>query len=325
MTEERKTEERKTEKGNIVHPGHPVPDEVAEGLRYIREEELAAQAQQDETAKLARPTEEEHRLIDEVYESVGQTLGLDVAKLRTRLEDIRTSKTRRIRDRGVTQTPKAYKLVPLDYEPGAPERTDRSFWWAETEWEHPRPDFTADMRADGLHFTGGIFHHSRDPRHTRFWAQAKFELQADRIPPPTASDRWCSIPYVEIFGGVTGITGSEDPFTGELIANCWMHRRQRITNGFGFGPQGPVPIVLGEAGEWQPLILEQDNSRVVRVPMPGIVWMPPVRFSQPNRAASLWAELRILFEIEVDGHGSDILADPEILIRTFQWPLARPL
>jgi hypothetical protein len=321
---ERQMTEKGNEKGNIVHPGHPVPDEVANGLRCIREEELAALARRDEAAKLARPTEEERRSLIEIYESAGQALGLDVTKLRTRLDDIRTSKMGRIRDRVVSQPPKAYDLVPLDYEPGAPDRTDRSFWWARTEWFWPS-DFTADLRSDGLHFTGGITHHSGDLRIARFGAVAHFELQADRIPPPTVSDVWISIPHVELFGGIFGRSGNSDITTGDLWSKCWMHRRQTILNGFNFGPSGPVPIVLGQADERQTLIFEENQDRRVDFRMPGFLWMPRVEFSNINRAASLWAELEITFEIQVEGHGSDLWADPEVVLRTFQWPLARPL
>ena len=303
----------------FVNPAHPGTDELAEDLRSTREAELAILARQDEVTKLGRLSEEERISSTSGYEAIAQTLGVDVEDLRTRHHDVVTNKSARLIE--LLNSPFAQTfthLSPLNHEPGPPGPTDHSFWWAETEWAHPG-DFTSDFRDDGLHFGAGISHHSGDLRIDRFGAWATFEVQPERIP-HSSIGRWRSTPHVELFGGVRGYSGTEDIFTGDLWSKCWMYRRQRLFQR-GIGPTGPEPIVRGEREEWQTLIFEEDGGRAVRFDMPGFQWMPPIDFGGVSTADSLFCELKISFEIQVEGAGTILWADPEVLLRTFQWPL----
>jgi hypothetical protein len=307
-----------TKVSSIVHPGHRIPNEVDEGLRYFEQEERVALARHDEIARLARPTEEERQAKANAYLSAGRTLGLDVDGFTTSLRDIRAKREERVSkmDPGVRASSR--NLTPLDLEPIHPERIDHSFWWAQTDWFNPG-DFSADFRADGLHFTRGITHHSGSLRIDRFGMVARFELQANRIP-HSGIRRWRSTPHVELFGAILGKTGDNDITTGDLWSKCWMFRRQTLLQ-FGFGPTGPVPIVVGEGRDNQLLIFEENQARTVRAYMPGFQWMPPVDFGNINLASSLWVHLEVRFDVQVEGHGSLLWMDPEVLIRSFQWPL----
>jgi hypothetical protein len=99
-----------------------------------------------------------------------------------------------------------------------------------------------------------------------------------------------------------------------------MHRDQQLFQR-GFGQDGPVPIVLGQAHESENLIFEEDGDRSVHVGLRGFQWMPPVTFGNINLANSLWSRVEIRFDIQTEGAGTLLWLDPEVLLRTFQWPL----
>jgi hypothetical protein len=87
------------------------------------------------------------------------------------------------------------------------------------------------------------------------------------------------------------------------------------------GANGPVPLILGKAHEFENLIFEEDGGRPVHVGLRGFQFMPPLMISNINPRLSLWARLEVRFDIQTEGAGSLLWADPEVLVRTFQWPL----
>ena len=178
---------------------------------------------------------------------------------------------------------------------------------------------TLPFRADGLHFLGGVTTHDGDLYFDNFGAVALFELQSNRIPQST-SGRWLSIPHVELFGGLLGYTGDDDISTGDLWSKCWMHRDQQVFQ-WGFGPQGPAPLIRGQAHESETLIFEENGERSVHANLRGFQLMPTVAVSNIDRANSLWARVEIRFDIQTEGAGSLLWLDPEVLLRTFAWPL----
>lgn len=316
---------------NFQHPDHNVPDEILSSLGNFHDAELATMARQDRIAQLARPNEEERRLIADIRESAAQDGCMSSEMLQT-LRDVRSRIFRRLRDEiNVSDAIRMpFDLHPWDTELSVPDHTDPTFWWARTEWWHSNrnpaePDedssasFRADLRKDGLHFFGGVTTHDGDLYKDVFGAVAVFELQPERIPQSSAG-LWRSTPHVELFGTLLGYTGDDDIFTGDLWSKCWMHRSQQIFQ-WGFGQNGPVPIVLGQADEHQSLIFEENAERTVHVGLPGFQWMPPVTFGGINIANSLWARLEVRFDIQTEGAGSLLWLDPEVLLRTFQWPL----
>lgn len=317
--------------GNIRHSNHAIPNDVSDGMRRLREVHFASLAQQEEISRLAGSSEDERRMIGELQASAARARGHNEDALRN-LGDLRMRKSLRLRDalkRKVALKP-PYALHDWDFEVTLPPAPDPSFWWAETSWstttrkpDEPDEDSSstlrADFRDDGLHFFGSVTTHDGDLYHDHFGFVALFELQPNRIP-QSASNQWRSAPHVELFGRIIGHAGSEDLISGDQWAKCWMHRDQQIFQ-WGFGPDGPVPVVLGQAHEVETLIDREDSDAVDEVILPGFKWMPPVTFRNINRASSLWARLEVRFDIQTEGAGAFVWIDPQVVARTFQWPL----
>jgi hypothetical protein len=304
---------------SIQHPSHHVPDEVAVSIRKLREVELATLARQDEIAKLARPNEEERRLLIEDQVSTAHARGINADMLQRRRE-VNTRRFERVARalEGTVAIRQPFELVTLDDKPTLPPPTDPTFWWAKTDWWLTE-GISADSRSDGLHFMGGIVRHNGDLHTENFGAVALFELQAERIP-LSLSRRWLSTPHVELFGELIGNTGDSDIFTGDIWSKCWMHRDQQLFQ-MGFGAGGPVPIILGQAHESEILIFEENRGRSEHVGLRGFQWMPPVTFGNINPAHSLWARVEVRFDIQTEGEGALFAPYPEVLLRTFQWQL----
>jgi len=300
------------------HVSHSVPAEIAETLDRYREYQLAETARRNEIASLARPSQEERRLLAEAREAPGQTRGA-APEVVQKLRDLNRKRADRIREK-LNQD--AFQL-PLergvfDFKPFQPGPTDPTFWWARTDWWQP-DHMSSFMSNEGLAFTGGVTTHDGDLHYASFGAVALFELQADRIPMSLAR-RWLSTPHVELFGGLLGYTGDSDIFTGGLWSKCWMHRDQQLFQ-WGFGEHGPVPLIRGQAHETETLIFEEDGERAVHIDLRGFQWMPPVFCSNIAPGDSLWARLEVRFDIQTEGAGTLLWADPRVLLRTFQWPI----
>jgi len=301
------------------HPAHQIPDGIAEALHAFQAGRQAELNRQQTIAAVARPTVDERKMAAALRPRPA-TAGDD-----ERAAELRAVGQRRF-DRVVdalrfdaSTVSAVYDFLPIEPDLFADAPTDHSFWWAETRWFVP-PSVRPEWRSDGLHFFGGPTHHSGDLFNTNFGAVSFFELQPERIP-HSPSGRRVSAPHVELFGGLLGYTGDDDITTGDLWAKCWMHRRQTLLQ-FHFGPTGPVPVVVGEAREHQSLIFEENRDRAVHVDLPGFQWMPPVTFGNVHTGLSLWAHLEVRFDIQLEGAGTLLWADPEVLLRGFQWPLA---
>jgi hypothetical protein len=93
------------------------------------------------------------------------------------------------------------------------------------------------------------------------------------------------------------------------------------------GPQGPARKTLAENVSWQKLIfLERsgDDSGVEEHhTLPGSMPMPsvPLNVNQLIPESSIWAELEVRFDLQLEGSYSLLWIDREIVLSTFQWPL----
>lgn len=304
-------------RSSIAHPSHSIPDEIANGHLTSIEETRAALARQNELESLGRPNEEERRIITEIREAAMRANGVKPEAI-LKLRDLARRRSDRVKEalgrEAALRAPDVGRL--WDSKPVLPGPTDPTFWWARTDW-WTSSDFNSSMAKEGLRFSGGPSTHDGDLHRSSFGAVALFELPSDRIP-MSLSRRWLSTPHIEVLGGFVAHT-ADYAFT-DAWSKCWMHRDQRLYQ-WGFGQDGPVELPLGQAHEVEQLVFEEDQDRTVNVGLRGFQWMPPVTFSNINPASSLWARVEVRFDVQTEGAGSILWIDPELILRTFQWPL----
>ena len=306
------------ERGYVQHPGNPIPDEVAEGLRRFNEQELAAAAHQFEFAKLTRPTDEERELKRGLYETIGRSLGVDIEEYLTQSSALKKRQFERIQSQELPTVQPYGDLVPMDFEPPAPERSDSSFWASHWEW-FGTPPFTGEVQPDGLHFRGKKTSDSGSLQFLNYGVRSWYGIDADRIP-QSSTGRWRSAPHVELFGDLLAWTDDYDIFTGDSWSKCWMIRRQTLVQNL-FGPTGPVPTKIGEAVEVQNIFNEENQHAHKVHRLPGFQGMPPVVINQIFGSLTIWAELEVRFDIQLEGNALHWIEPFDLLVRMFQWPL----
>src|SRR5215213_1221208 len=195
-----------------------------------------------------------------------------------------------------------------------PEPIDHSFWWARTD-ATVAPAMRADFRNDGLHFFGGPKVNDYDGNmDTSFGAVARFALQPQRFP-SAPSGIMISSPHVELFGGVVAYAPNWDLIQGNGIAECGLFLRQTIFQ-FGFGPDGPVPLIVADArvnDQWHIRLKNTGYDR--HLDMPGFKLLPAVTYNQNNlRPGELLAEIEVRFDIHLNCTGALVWCDPEVLL-----------
>jgi hypothetical protein len=309
----KKRHKRGKQTTSIVNPDHPVPTNVARALRSHRESDSAALARKYKIAALARPTAEDRKAI---IQASGKASVADIEKL----FEIRKKVAARVQDAIKNLPP--LTIIPSTMDPmppPPPAAKDTTFWWAETDGSVSDSSlFTANFDENGvLHFGGGVGTFGGDLHMFSFGAVAIFELQWDRIP-PSPSGWWRSAPFVELFGSITGRTDSGSGFLNltDSWSKCSMFRRQTIRQ---FNKFLGTEVTLGHREEEEKLIDEENKDRWTPCSMPGFQWMPDVIFHFPIVGISIFAELEVRFDIQVED-GSFIL-DPEVSLHTVQWPL----
>jgi hypothetical protein len=217
---------------------------------------------------------------------------------------------------------KRERIIDWNLHLPAPEPPD--FWWAFTQ-PFDTSGHTMAWRDDGLHIFGGPnLNKWNAERNEVFGAVARFTITANRFPqqaPP--SGWWVSRPFVELFGGLVGFAPDWDLLQGHGMASCRLHLRHTVFQ-FGFGQEGPVPVVLGQAVSDRTLLDLEDLGYSRHADMPGFTLLPEVRFPHAGRAPgdTVFAEVEVRFDIHLKAAGSFVWCDPEIVLRNFQWPLA---
>jgi hypothetical protein len=301
---------------SIDHPSHTVPDEIAESMHGLRQHRLELLDRQQRNAALSRPTAAERDAMRELADVDDERLRRHSDLTRQRLD--RILETLRDEPAARVRIWRNVELLTLERAPPPPPPVDHSFWWAKTDWSVPLQG-AAWFSGDGLHFTGGPTHHDGDLFFTSFGATAIFELQPARVP-RSSTGLWLSSPHIELHGAMMGYTGRPDILSGDLWSKCWMHRRQTVLQ-FASDPGRP-PVVLGNGEENDVVIFEENAERLVHVGMPGFKPMPAVTFGNVNPSNSVWVQLEVRFNVQLEGAGTFVWMDPEVLLRTFQWPLA---
>lgn len=217
------------------------------------------------------------------------------------------------------------RFADIVRDPPPPPPISRDFWWARTDSFHTS-HFGSEFRSDGLVFTGGPngtpssnWLGDTDLIHAHFGAVAMFEITPARLP-SSPSGRWFSEPFVDIVGGLLSRTTSGAFPSGDSWSKCWMHLDHQLFQ-WGFGPNGPEPIVLGQAHSTEHLVNEEDDERTITRSLPGFQLMPNIMFGGLNLTQSLWARLEVRFDVQVEGAGSLLWCDPVVRLVTHHWPL----
>jgi hypothetical protein len=299
----------------LDNPHNPLPEDVQAHLRAREATHAADFASRAEAEQATRPTTEERAERVEAYTSTQRANGVDVDGLRATLSDLRSRRSDRVHHDLARRTAADVEepdLTPVLFD--APAPVDHSFWSA-TFSTGGDGEFQRTFFADGLHFTGGITHHSGNLRHAEFWASGTYVVSAARIP-PSPSGRWRSSPHIELFGAVRGYTGDSDIFSGDLWSKCWMHRKQTLLQS-GFG----LVRTIAQREETQTLIFEENQDRTVTFTAPGFIPMPNLDFGGINTALDLVAIVETHFEIQIEGAGSVLDLNPNLIYRGFQWPM----
>lgn len=302
----------------IVNPMHPVPTEIADELRSIDEQEMATASQRVELAKAARPTPEERKHRTALYQEIFGSVGLDADNSRSQAAFLSDSQFERIRRHDLS-APYIYpNRVPMDFEPVEPFNSDPSFWAADWNWSGTSP-YVGESQADGIHFRGMLTYDGGDLIFRNFGLKSRYEIQANRIPRPDRPP-WRSAPNAQLWGELRGYTGQGGLFEGDRWSKCWMVRRQTLYQ-FVFGPSGPVARTIGEGIDVQTIFFEENQSRLVTHRLPGFQPMPQVVLNSIFPGLSVWAELEVRFEIQLEGNSFFWIHPFDVLVALSQWPL----
>ena len=297
-----------------AHPEHPVAPEIAEALRPNNHLEEEAAARRFELATLSRPSDEERAFKGTLQEALLKSQGIDPSQYRSDSLGVKKTRLDRIDNSDVPALQTYLELSPMDFEPPRPQRSDPNFWAADWNFSGT-PPFTLEALPDGFHVRGKKTYDGGDLLFLSFSERARYELHFDRIPRPDRPP-WRSAPHVELFGELMAWTADGDIFTGDCWSKCWMIRRQTLVQHI-FGGTAKI----GEAIEVQHIFNEEDGNRTVTHRLPGFQPMPPVVLNSIFGSASIWAELEIRFEIQLEGSSLFWIHPFDLVIRGFQWPL----
>jgi hypothetical protein len=193
-------------------------------------------------------------------------------------------------------------------------------WWARTDWAFPG-GMKVESWPDGLHLSGQLNWSDGDLWQGNLQVLAKFVLDPNRMP-PGGPGRFSSVPYCELFGQITGITGWS---WGDDWSKCWLHIAQ-LVNG------GPAGARIGEGHDHRNMFFIAGSQSGPEVSdFPGFMQCPRVDFNlDPAHPLLITLEIRLDFQLEGSSaiwFGSQRLGQPPIhrdaLLRTLQWNIQR--
>jgi hypothetical protein len=307
----------------IANPQHHVQPEVAEAMSARHRAALELLELQREVGQTSSINEEYGRALLQVYSSALEPLRIDADRVMSDLRGAKEAYHAKIAESLQRHIDVRLRFSERysDLVRAIPEPRDPSFWWARTD-AFDTAGHTFAFRDDGLHFWGGPkIDKWNAERHENFGAIAKFAISPDRIP-PSPSGNYVSSPFVELFGGLTAYAPMRDWLQGHGIAGCDLILRQTLYQ-WAFGPEGPVAKIVGEAVSSQSLHNWEDlgASRTRALPGHQGILSVPFNKSQLAPADTLWADIEVRFDIHLKSAGALVWCDPEVLLRTFQWPL----
>ncbi|WP_139280376.1 hypothetical protein [Rhodococcus tukisamuensis] len=295
-----------------TNPEHELPAYVISALDEDRASRMAALGRGHELATSTKVTAEERRLLSSDGDETDQ------------VPDDRIRSALRGFTERITGSPLPTLDLPLtDLDP-APRAIDNVMWWARTNWFWAG-GIQADDQSDGLHFYGHRDYSGDNLISFSVGSWATFELQPERRG-PSASGRYYSAPYVELFGNVYGWANLQHcPWAcDDKWSKCRLFLRQAAIQ------------FVDDIGTWR-LCGENTSSRQLidldgtgyghTEPLPGYQPMPALQFGLPRADRPLIIDLEVRFDIQLEG-SSYIAFSPEdnpsgsVITRYFQWPIA---
>ena len=303
-------EDVKTDDLRLRNPHHHFPDHVQTGLDHIGLQRADALVNRDLVLSASRPNADERRVMREL-EAEGQSVNFDKAKKLLR------DYSERVRPFNMADL--SGTLPEMDWSPRA---VDNTFWWAETQaWSSG--GIGAQFLTDGLHFFGRRSYDSDPLFSFSVGATARFVISPDRRP-PSASGRYLSFPYVELYGSINGWTNLQHCpwFCDDKWCKCFLFLRQSAVQ---FVDDAGNWTLVGEATSHRTLINEEGNGVGVQAPMPGHLPIPPLNFGLARPDRDIIIDIEVRFDIQLEGD-SFIGFSPgdnpanSVVLRHFQWP-----
>ena len=298
---------------HLQNPKHEFPEPVQRALDARRAGRMELLARNQQIAVAARPTAEEQAL-------------LRARPPKTTLADEKVLKSlkRSFRDRIKNIELPIIFADPLPAADTAPPPpVDHTMWWAHTNW-FTAGGIQASFQTDGLHFFGEVDYDSDPLFSFGLGAWATFELQPERRP-ASASGRYYSAPYVELFGAITGWANLQScPWVcDDKWSKCWLFLRQSAIQ---FVDDHGTWQLCGENTEWRQLI-DLDGSGSSQVAsLPGYLPMPALQFGLLRPDRTLIIDLEVSFHVQLEGSsyiGFSPGSNPagSVVLRYFQWPI----
>jgi len=313
-------------RGVVSNPDHHVSREVRQAFdaRYTA---LHEQLDLQNETKAATEIQREYSAgLLEIYKTAFAPTGVNVQQLTDRLRDLTITRNEKIANAIKRQAEIQRLRFPTQFAHDQavpipkPLPQDPTFWWSDTAyWSAPGQQMT--FPDDGLHYFGGPkVDDYNGQESTNFGAIASFELNADRIP-TSSSGNWVSNPWIDLIGGMTLFAPGHDTLQGHGIANVNLYLRQTLYQNY-LGGQKIVAEKIVPAGVWWLNLADTDASQTKTLPGSHFN-MPSINLNSDNflRTESLWAELEIRFDINLKAAGALAWCDPQVLLRTYQWPL----
>jgi hypothetical protein len=298
---------------HLQNPRHELPAHMQRALDERRAGRLEALATKHRIAMAARPTAEKQALLRAHPPKL-------TAADESVIKSLRKGFRERIRD---IELPHIFAdpLSPADVAPPLP--VDNTMWWAHTNG-FTAGGIQAAFESDGLHFFGEVDYDSDPLFSFGLGAWATFELQPERRQ-VSASGRYYSAPYVELFGAINGWANLQFcPWAcDDKWSKCWMFLRQSAIQ---FVDDQGTWQLCGENTEWRQLIYLDGDGNGQTAALPGYLPMPALQFGLLRPDRTLLIDLEVSFHIQLEG-SSYIGFSPgnnssgSVVLRYFQWPV----
>jgi hypothetical protein len=158
-------------------------------------------------------------------------------------------------------------------------------------------------------------------KRSSFGASTLFTLQSNRRP-NSLTGWFTSTPHVDLIGSITAFAPDGDLLQGDGIAECKLFLKHTVFQ-YDFKLTGPERRILGQSQSEDPVIYLRNTGYADTSGLPGFKLFQTVGFSEAQLVGTLdlLTELEVRLDIYLKSAGAQVFCNPEVLLRTFQWPL----